>query len=224
MKHIDRRRRLLPASFVLVLAAFACGIPGVTPTRQAPEKKPTRLSGKNTPAETLPAKTATLPSLPPTGTRASEAPTDAPTPTASPTLSAWLLVTGTWSGCVDGPQPLIPYLAHPCSSPAGAFATLFLKPHCLIGEYCGNYVKGVFESEFILLKLKLIGIQGTVVWMRGEADAMFSWATTDVTIERAGANVRIEEKGAGQYIHVLPPGCDPVIKTETGIGCYEHVP
>jgi hypothetical protein len=223
MKRADPSRRLFLFLSVLILVSIACG-PRVTPTRSISTKKPTLPEGDNRPTKTLPVKTAALTPLPPTDTQTSLPPTDTPTLTASPTLSAWLFVAGTWSGCVDAPTTLVPYLAYPCTSAVGNFVTLYLKPHCVIGEYCGNYVKGRFESEFILLKLTLIGIQGSVVWMHGEASGMFSDATTDVTIERAGANVRIEEKAASQYIHVLPPGCDSVIQTQTGIGCYEHVP
>jgi hypothetical protein len=223
MKQAGSHQKLLPVLFALFLAAIACG-PQVSPTLSVATETPTLPPGANTPTDTLPVETATFTPLPPTDTPTPVPPTETPTVTPIPTLSPWLFVTGTRSGCVDDPQPNVPYLAHPCSGATGDFVTLYLKPHCVIGEYCGNYVKATFASEFILLKLTLLGIQGSEVWMHGEAGGIFSWATTDVTIERLGNNVRIAEKGGQEYIFDLPPGCDPIIKTETGIGCYEHVP
>ena len=95
----------------------------------------------------------------------------------------------------------------------------------MIGQHCGNYVKGAFESEFILLKLTLTGISGSTIYMYGDAGSgMFAWASTDVQIERVGSNVRIiEVAGSGDTV-ILPPGCDSKIQTQTTIGCYEHVP
>jgi hypothetical protein len=118
-----------------------------------------------------------------------------------------------------------PTTTGPCASALGPFVTLYLQPTCVIGQHCGNYVKGAFESEFILMKLTLIGIDGSTIWMHADAGSgMFAWASTDVKIERVGGNVRITEVAGAGDIVLLPPGCDPKIKTETTIGCYEHVP
>jgi len=106
----------------------------------------------------------------------------------------------------------------------GPFSTLYLKSTCVIGQHCGNFVKGAFESEFILLKLTLTGIDGSTIWMHGQASGMFSWATTDVKIERVGANVRVTEISGSGDVTLLPQGCDPIIQTQTTIGCYEHIP
>lgn len=223
MTRSDRCRRAVLVLLALILAAIACGPAGRTPTGSPAAETPTVRPPTDTSTATLPQDTATptppSPTLTPSPTM-----TLSPEPeTATPTLTAWLFVSGTWSGCVDNPTPLVPVLAHPCAGASGNFVTLYLKAHCVIGEYCGNYVLARFESEFILLKLTLLGIQGSVVWMHGEAHPMYSYATTDLTIERAGANVRVEEKGGGQYIHVLPGGCDQVIKDETTVGCSENL-
>jgi hypothetical protein len=86
----------------------------------------------------------------------------------------------------------------------------------LIGQHCGNYVKGAFESEFIRMKLTLIGIDGSTIWMHADAGSgMFSWASTDVKIERVGANVRVTEIAGSGDIVLLPPGCDSKIQTQT---------
>jgi hypothetical protein len=218
MMKTDRFRRLLLVLLALMLAAVACDIPGATPAGEAATDTPTPFQPTDTPTAAVPLDTDTPTPLPPTLT-----PTQEPE-TATPTLSAWLFVYGTWSGCTDSPQPLVPYYATPCAGASGDFAALFLKPHCVIGEYCGNFVKGTFASEYILLKLTLLGIQGSTVWMHGDAGSgMYSSFSTDVTIEREGNAVRIVEKAAQQYIHVLPGGCDPVIKTETAGGCFEYL-
>jgi len=214
----DRFRRLLLVLLALMLAAVACDIPGATPAGEAATDTPTPFQPTDTPTAAVPLDTDTPTPLPPTLT-----PTQEPE-TATPTLSAWLFVYGTWSGCVGSPTPLVPYYATACAAASGNFVTLYLKPHCVVGEYCGNYIKGRFESEFILLKLSLLGIQGSTVWMHGDAGSgMFSGASTDVTIEREGNAVRITETGANQYIHVLHKGCDAVIHNETGGGCFEYL-
>lgn len=205
------------ATFVLLLTALACEFPGSTPAPAEPEASDTPSLNTATATETLTAPTETSTLAPPT-------PTDtlAP-PSATSTTSPWVFVSGTWSGCVTSSGP--PTITGPCSSALGPFNTLYLQPTCVIDKHCGNYVKGAFESEFILLKLTLKGINDSTIWMHGDAGSgMFAWATTDVKIERVGANVRVTEvAGAGDVV-ILPQGCDPIIKTQTTIGCYEHVP
>jgi hypothetical protein len=202
---------------VLLLAALACEFPGSTPAPAEPEASDTPSPNTATPTETFAAPTDTATLAPPT-------PTDtlAP-PSATSTTSPWVFVSGTWSGCVISSGP--PTTTGPCASALGPFVTLYLQPTCVIGQHCGNYVKGAFESEFILLKLTLIGIDGSTIWMHADAGSgMFASSSTDVKIERVGSNVRITEVAGSGDIILLPPGCDPKIKTQTSIGCYEHVP
>ncbi|MEJ2551533.1 MAG: hypothetical protein P8Z42_00950 [Anaerolineales bacterium] len=213
-----RRSRILPLiPTILLLAALACDFPGSTPTQAEPEASNTQAPNTATATETVAAATETATPEPPT-------PTDtlAP-PSATSTTSPWVFVSGTWSGCVISSGP--PTTTGPCSSALGPFVTLYLQPTCLIGQHCGNYVKGAFESEFIRMKLTLIGIDGSTIWMHADAGSgMFSWASTDVKIERVGANVRVTEIAGSGDIVLLPPGCDSKIQTQTTIGCSEHVP
>ena len=217
MSPTRKTRVLLLLPTILLLAALACDFPGSTPTPPEAPASATDSPVPPTPTETVAAATKTSTPSPPT-------PTDtlAP-PSATSTTSPWVFVSGTWSGCVTSSGP--PTTTGPCSSALGPFVTLYLLPNCVIGQHCGNYVKGAFESEFILLKLTLIGIDGSTIWMHGDAGSgMFAWASTDVKIERVGSNVRITEiAGAGDIV-LLPPGCDPIIHNQTTIGCYEHVP
>jgi hypothetical protein len=125
---------------------------------------------------------------------------------------------------VDDADPGVPYSALPCTAPTGNFATLWIKPHCVIGEYCGNYVRGRFESEFIRLKLTLLGIQGPLVRMHGESSSpIYASSSTDVAIQREGNRVRVTEKAGDRYILSLLRGCDSVIVENTGMGCFEYL-
>jgi hypothetical protein len=249
-KH-DGKWRFYSVLISCILAGMSCKLPGLMETQPAFTITSTALAASVTPTEAAPVDTATptetklvytatFSPIPPsptaTPTETEPVPTDTsspipPSPTATPLpatdtldLSGWFAVIGTWSGCVVDPSPGVPYYATPCSAPSGNFVTLWIKSSCAIGEYCGNYVKGRFESEFIRLKLSLLGIHGPTVWMHGEADAMFPEASTDVTIVyEGGSKVRITEKAGQKYIHVLPRGCDRVIIENTGIGCYEYL-
>ena len=110
-----------------------------------------------------------------------------------------------------------------CGQPRGNFITLYLLPSCSPGGICGSYVKGTFESEYILLHLTLEQFQDGKVQMRAEAAAdMFSWATTDVVLERTGDALKIAEVAGESYL--LPAGCDQVIDLNVTIQCHEHVP
>ncbi len=229
-KH-NGKQRLFPVLTACILAALACKFPGGTETITAFTATSTPLSATTTPIEAEPVETASPTEAEPTYTATSSPIPPSPTATPLPAtdtldLSGWFAVIGTWSGCVDDLEPGVPYLATPCTAPppSSNFVTLWIKPTCTIGEYCGNYVKGRFESEYIRLKLTLLGIQGPTVWMHGEADAMFPEASTDVAIVREGGNrVRITEKAAYKYIYVLLRGCDSVIVEYTGIGCFEYL-
>lgn len=153
---------------------------------------------------------------------------DTATPTLAPpmdtaTPSPWERVSGTWSGCHPSGAATNPTILSACVDPIGPFVTLYLLPACSVGEHCGNFVKAAFESEFILLKLTLVEIQGATIKMYADAGSgMFASHSTDVEIERVGADVRITEATGASFI--LPPGCDPVIDLQTTIGCFEHVP
>jgi hypothetical protein len=203
----------------LLLAALACDFPGDTPTpdKPAPDTAtPTKKIVPPTETETLAPPTETETLAPPTATDTLEP------PTATSTTSPWVFVSGTWSGCVTSSGP--PVTTGACSSALGPFSTLYLKPTCVIGEHCGNFVKGAFESEFILLKLTLTGISGSTIYMHGQASGIFSWATTDIKIERVGANVRVTEVAGSGDVTLLPQGCDPIIQSQTTIGCSQSVP
>jgi hypothetical protein len=234
MQNLARTLRLRILSLLLVLTVIACIISG-TPTPPGPDVTATVESthASQTPTDTLAVQTDTPSPFPPTPSEtaspsptititATASPTATVSPTAaSPTISPWVLIAGTWSGCHGSGMPVI---AGACASPSGPFLTLYVQSHCVIGQYCGNFVKGAFESEFILLKLEFLGMQGSTVWMHGEASGMFSSASTDLTIERVGAYVRIVEKNGSNPTYMLPYGCDPDILASTSIGCYEHVP
>jgi len=200
-------RRTIIAPFVLLLAALACEFPGGTATPNKPVVSDTPSLTTASPTETLTAPTETATLAPPT-------PTDTLAPlSAMSTTSPWVFVSGTWSGCVTSSGT--PTTTGPCTSAMGPFNTLYLQSTCVIGQHCGNYVKGAFESEFILLRLTLIGIDGSTIWMHGDAGSgMFAWASTDVKIKRVGGNVRVTEISGSGDVSLLPPGCDPIIKTK----------
>ncbi|MBN2084668.1 MAG: hypothetical protein JW748_05545 [Anaerolineales bacterium] len=215
------KRRLYSVIIVSILAALSCTFPVGTET-------PSTLT-VTSPASTESA-TPTVSAAAPTEPGPIHTVAPSPTPTQTPVpptptfdFSGWLAVVGTWSGCVDDPAPGVPYPAAHCTAPSGNFVTLWIKNTCVIGEYCGNYVKARFESEFILLKLTLLGIQGPVVWMHGESSAMYPDATTDVAIQREGNTVKVTEKAGHREILVLPRGCDSVIVGNTGIGCFDYL-
>ncbi len=229
MRGNNGKRRLLPVLISCILAAMVCKFPGGTETLPAVAATTTPLIGTVTPAEAEPVDSST-----PTETELVYTTTSSPLPssptatplpeTATPDLSGWLTVIGTWSGCVDGAEPGVPYYTTACSAPSGNFVTLYIKPNCVIGEYCGDYVKGRFESEYIRLRLTLIGIKVPIVWMHGESSSpIYSSDDTDVAIERGGNRVRITGKAGQKYIHVLRRGCDSVIVENTGIGCFEYL-
>ncbi|NIS80762.1 MAG: hypothetical protein GTO14_11260 [Anaerolineales bacterium] len=195
MCQIKTNRQILIAPLVFFLAALACNMPGSA----QPTKPP--------PIDTE----APMPNSSPIP----------PTPTQKP--SPWERVSGTWSGCLTSFPPSSPDTLTACTDPRGSFITLYMLPTCAVGEHCGNYVKGAFESEFILLKLTLLEFEGDKIKMYGDAGTgMFEWASTDVEIERVGAEVLISEATGESYF--LPSGCDPIIDQQTTIGCYEYLP
>jgi hypothetical protein len=213
-----------------LIAGLACKYSGGTETPIVSTGTATSPVATDAPTESLPAETATTTATEPAPTATVSPVPPSPTPTPIPPtdtldISGWFNVIGTWSGCAEDPEPGVPYSVVPCSAPSGGFVTLWIKPTCTVGQYCGNYVRAMFESEFIRLKLTLLGIQGPVVRMRGESSSpTYSSSNTDVAIERVGGNrVRIAEKAGNQYIFVLPRGCDQIIQANTTIGCFEYL-
>jgi hypothetical protein len=148
----------------------------------------------NTPTITEPAPTST--------------PDPTPTITPSPTLSPWAEAAGVWSGCVENQSDLIV----PCTDPRGGFVTLYLTPHCTVGDYCGKLVRGAFDSEAIHWKLTLVGINGPVIYMDAAANFFGDVLYADMTIELSGNRVRVVATGDNQWTHELLPGCDLVIE------------
>jgi hypothetical protein len=228
-KH-NGKRRLFPVLIACILAALACKYPGGMETLTAFTMPSTPLAASATPTEPAAVDTATPTEIEPipttTLTPIPPSPTATPIPpTDTLDISGWFNVVGTWSGCADDEEPGVPYATIPCSGPSGRFVTLWIKPTCTIGEYCGNYVKGMFESEYIRLKLTLIGLKGPVVWMHGVSSSpIYSYADTDVAIQReGGSRVRITEKAGDKWIYILRPRCDSVIVESTTIGCFEYL-
>lgn len=215
-RHKRGRRLILLALSAVLVGGIACSIPAppedtATPVEEAPSA-----------TEPPPAPTATqTPSPEPT-----EPPTETPTspPSPTPTVSPWEGIKGMWSGCPADAG--VDVLAEPCvvgggGYPEGLFLTLFLLPDCEIGETCGSYVKGRFDSQFILFHLTLQEISGKKVIMYADAGGgMYEGFNRDVKIKKSGANVRIVESTGESYF--LPSGCDPVISTY--FKCWDTVP
>lgn len=190
----------------------------------APTDIPPTAEAPDFPQEAQPTAIVVDSPVPPTPEPPTPEPPTAMPPTTAPTATPdpWLTVAGTWSGCLPGsPGGLVTLDA--CSQPRGSFITLYLLSSCSPGEICGSYVKGTFDSEYILLHLSLEQTQGSQVQMHAEAASdMFSWATTEVVLERTGNALQIAEDAGESYL--LPAGCDPVIDLNVTIQCHEHVP
>ena len=99
---------------------------------------------------------------------------------------------------------------------------MYLLPACPVGGMCGSYIKGRFDSEFILYHLTLVEIIGDTIYMFGDPPAgeMFTGMEMDVEITRVGPNLRVSDSFGESYI--IPPGCDPVIAN--AFQCYNSVP
>lgn len=170
---------------------------------------------------------ATHPPEGPPVTQPPEVVPDAPTtePLLPPTPAVWEQISGMWSGC---PQTAgADVFAEPCALqpggyPLGNFLTMYLLPTCSVGEMCGSYIKGRFDSEFILYHLTLVEIIGDTVYMFGDPPAgeMFAGMEMDVEISRAGPNLRVADSRGESYI--IPSGCDPVIAN--AFQCWNTVP
>ncbi len=162
----------------------------------------------------------------PNPTSTTDSPFEPPPENTEPpqTEATWEGISGMWSGCPTTAGADVfagACTLQPGGYPLGNFLTMFLLPSCSVGEMCGSYVKGRFDSEFILYHLTLIEIQGSKVIMFGDAGGgMFEGMNMDVEIERVGPNLRVADTFGESYI--LPPGCDPVI--DTAFQCWDTVP
>ncbi|TFH36100.1 MAG: hypothetical protein E4G99_05750 [Anaerolineales bacterium] len=97
---------------------------------------------------------------------------------------------------------------------------MYLSPTCLLGNVCGTYVKGTFESEAITFKLEFQGIQGSVIYMYADAGSgMFSWASTNIELEMVGGNPKLKEAAGEGYTFLS--NCDPVIAQSVIGGCSQ---
>ena len=215
-KSFSRYSNRITPRLLLVLGAvltLSCALLNGVSTQIAPTP--------SEPAETqIPPATEVDATLPPVSTETPE-PSPLP-PTVTPTVSVWETITGTWSGClVSKPASVLTDLVA-CTEPVGSFVTLYLLPDCDLGQLCGNYVKGTFDSEYILFKLTLNEIQGAQASMYGDAGTgMFSWASTDLVIERSVDELILTEASGEGYILTL--GCDPVIQQNVTVGCFEQI-
>jgi hypothetical protein len=193
---------------VWIIASLSCTLPGYSPEKPTPVAQESPAT--NTVPEEVVTNTPTNTERPPTLTLTST-PTSTLTPTStitpSPTISPWAEAAGVWSGCVENQSDYI----IPCADPLGGFVTLYLTPHCTIGEYCGKLVRGAFYSEAIHWRLTLVGINGPVIYMDAAADFFGDMLYANMTIELSGNRVRVVAAGDNQWTYELNQGCDPVI-------------
>ncbi len=171
-----------------------------------------------------------LPTLPPSEPPTNTLPPGGGPPTATtepappPTTSVWDEISGMWSGCP--PTAGADVFAEPCTLepggyPLGNFLTMYLLPACSVGEMCGSYVKGRFDSEFILYHLTLLDIVGDTAYFFGDpGGGMFEGMEMDVEIQRVGPNLHVADTFGESYI--IPPGCDPII--DNAFRCWDTVP
>ena len=177
-------------------------------------------------SDILPLPATPPPSGPPTNTLppGGEPPTVTTDPGPPPTPAVWDEISGMWSGCP--PTADADVFAEPCSHepggyPLGNFLTMYLLPSCSVGEMCGSYVKGRFDSEFILYHLTLLDIVGDTAYFFGDpGEGMFEGMEMDVEISRVGPNLYVADTFGESYI--IPPGCDPII--DSAFRCWDTVP
>ena len=204
---------------IIILATISCGLPEAINRASESSAVPESISTPSTPLPLT--NTSDPPTDTPVPTPPSETPTLEPLPASpTPTISPWILSSGMWSGCLEGNPPSSNTILQQCSNPTGNFITFYLTPTCLIGNVCGTYVKGRFESEAIILKLEFQGIQGSIIYMYANAGSgMFSWASTNIELELVGANLVIREAASEGY--TLLKGCDPIIAQNVTWGCKQ---
>jgi hypothetical protein len=144
-----------------------------------------------------------------------EPPGEAPGEAPESEPSFWSNLSGTWSACVSSAT------APACDEARGPFVTVYLEPTCEVGQACGSYVNGAFESEFVLYRLTLLELADPIARMSAESDFRSDLNTT-VEITRVGRDLQLTPASGGSYR--LARICDPVIVANTTIGCSEYVP
>lgn len=185
-----KRRALLLALATVVLLAVAC-INGGTPTDEAqPPSRPTQT--------TAPAR--------PTSTTAPVR------PTTDPDIAIYNTIDGMWSGCPAdaGGGLFLDICPEGRGLATGPFITLYLPPTCSIGEACGVYIKGAFQSEFIPFELTLEGfVQGRAQFYADSGTGMYAGLSRTLYLSVIGGQLNVEESTGETYL--LSPGCNPVI-------------
>lgn len=145
-------------------------------------------------------------------------------PTEDPQAALWAEVAGMWSGCpadTGGGLFLDICTLTDDGYPLGPFVTLFLEPVCDIGQVCGLYIKGAFDSEFIPFDITLEGFDGdNVLLFADPGSGMFSGLELSISIHREGDQL-ISEESNGETLH-LSQGCNPII--EDAFPCMETMP
>jgi hypothetical protein len=118
-----------------------------------------------------------------------------------------------WSGCpADAGGGIFLDICSLGSSgfPIGPFITLSLPPNCNVGDVCGLYVKGAFESEYIPFELTLQALTAnSATFYADPGSGMFSGLdrTMEVTLSN-GQLFIVESEGESYY---LSAGCNPII-------------
>jgi hypothetical protein len=185
-----KRHAMLLSLAAVVILAVAC-INGGTPTDEAaPPSRPTQT--------TAPAR--------PTATTA------AVRPTTDPGMAIYNTISGMWSGCPAdaGGGLFLDICPTGRDFVTGPFITLYLPPTCNIGEGCGVYIKGAFESEFIPFELTLQGfVQGRAEFYADPGSGMYAGLDRTIYLSVSGGQLTVEETTGETYI--LSPGCNQVI-------------
>jgi hypothetical protein len=187
---VAKRRALLLALTTLVLLVVAC-INGDTPTDE-PElpSRPTRTTAPARPTVTT-----------------------APVrPTTDPNLVLYNNVSGLWSGCPAdaGGGLFLDICPEGRGLATGPFITLYLPPTCSIGQACGVYIKGAFQSEFIPFELTLQGfVQGRAEFYADPGGGMYAGLDRTIYLSVIGGQLEVIESTGETYM--LSPGCNPVI-------------
>ena len=133
--------------------------------------------------------------------------------TSDPLADFWQSIAGMWSGCpADAGGGLFLDICQvgPSGYPIGPFITLHLPPSCNVGESCGVYVKGAFESEFILFTLTLQEVTASsATFYADSGDGMYSGLDRTMVVELVSGQLFIVESEGERYY--LSPGCNQII-------------
>jgi len=196
-----KHRALFLSLATVVLLAVACLNNG-TPTDEAqPPSRPTQ---------------TTAPARPTT--------TTAPVrPTTDPNIAIYNTISGMWSGCPAdaGGGLFLDICPTGRGFVTGPFITLYLPPTCSIGQACGVYIKGAFESEFIPFELTLQGfVQGRAQFYADPGSGMYAGLDRTVYLSVVGGQLNVEESTGETYL--LSPGCNPVI--DANFTCMTTMP